>query len=223
MLLQTVFTVIVVGRRAQFEVEMPLTVALAKGVRGRLVAGGDETLRLVVERRVDPGALERVAETRRYRELPDGSRETLPALRVRDDEAPEHVLVGDLVSALSFLTDVPLSLSRPLNEDRFVPEGDDDRAVLERFGTDDVYHELSSRSLTRTFGGVAATPEQINGLMGRRLGLRLYADALKLGSEVAQFRELWRVLESAFGVQDDKLVAALADYPPAQAMSFNAD
>jgi hypothetical protein len=53
--------------------------------------------------------------------------------------------------------------------------------------------------------------------------LRIYADALKLGTGAARFRELWRVLESAFNRQDDELVALLADYPPARAMAFSRD
>jgi hypothetical protein len=40
---------------------------------------------------------------------------------------------------------------------------------------------------------------------------------------VAQFREFWRVLESAFGVLDEELVAAVTNFPPAQAMEFRAD
>ncbi len=51
--------------------------------------------------------------------------------------------------------------------------------------------------------------------------MRLYSDAVKLPLEVAQFRELWRVLESAFARSDDELVKLLTSYPPAQQLAFD--
>ena len=222
MLLRTVYTVTLGGRADVPDLDLPLTVDLAEEVRATL----DEengALRLVVDRRVDRGALEVVSQTGVFRKHHDGSREELPALRIRDDEPPDHILAVDLVSAISFLSDVPLSISHPIREDRLVAEDEEDRRALADLGTDDVYHETTARLGTRTFGGVALTPENLTSLLGRRAGLRIYADALKHGTASARFRERWRVLESAFNRQDDELVALLADYAPAQAMGFSRD
>jgi hypothetical protein len=127
------------------------------------------------------------------------------------------------VSAISFLSDVPLSISHPIREDRFVAEDEGDRRALADLGTEDVYHETTARLGTRTFGGVPLTAENLTSLLGRRAGLRIYSDALKLGTASGRFRERWRVLEGAFNRQDDELVALLADYAPAQAMGFSRD
>ena len=46
---------------------------------------------------------------------------------------------------------------------------------------------------------------------------------MKLPLAVARFRELWRVLESAFALTDDRLVEKLASYPAAKQLTFDAD
>jgi hypothetical protein len=224
MLLCTVYTVTPHSLASLTDLDLPLNVQLATSVRGTLSAREDEQqLRLRIERRIDVAALELVAETGWRRRLPDGLEVPVAALRLRDDEAPEHILAMDLVSAIAFLTDVALSLSRAIQDDRFVPESEADRAALEKFGTDKVYHQTVVMVTSRTFGGARVTPERIQALLPRRVGLRLYADAIKLGLDVAQFRELWRVLESAFDRQGEELVAIIAQYPPAQAMGFTND
>jgi hypothetical protein len=200
--------------------ELPLKVRLAEDVLGTLEQG-DGGLRLIVDRRVDRDALEFVTHSGLFREHPNGSREELPALQLRGNDRPDWVLAVDLVSAISFLSDVPLRVSVRIGDDRFVAEDEGDREILADFGTHHVYHRTGGRLGTRTFGRVALTAEHLSTLLGRRAGLRIYADALKLGTSTARFRELWRVLESAFNRQDDELVGLLADYPPAQAMAFS--
>src|SRR5260370_16449492 len=54
----------------------------------------------------------------------------------------------------------------------------------------------------------------VGALLRNKAGLMIYADAVALHRPVARFRELWRVLESAFGLEGDKLVARLAAYAP---------
>jgi hypothetical protein len=46
---------------------------------------------------------------------------------------------------------------------------------------------------------------------GPRVGVRLYADALRLSLPTSSYREFWRVLESAFGKKDKALVQSLAE------------
>lgn len=225
MLLRTVYAVTTSPPERRLSLDLPLTLALVDGVRAVVTAGDDEILRLGIDRAVDPTELEVAADTEEWELAPEGWEEPLPSLQLRRDQRQglDDVLASDVASALCFLTDVPLSLSRLLDEGRFVAKDDADRATLQTLGTDRAYAaahiEVSRRSLPR----VRVTPDLVQALQSRRTGLRLYADALRLGPGIAQFRELWRILESAVGLQDDKLVAVLADYPPAQAMGFDAE
>ncbi|HEU4400069.1 MAG TPA: hypothetical protein VFU54_19800 [Actinomycetota bacterium] len=225
MLLRTVYAVRPSAPERRLDLDVPLPLALADEVRAVVSVGDEGELRLVMERRVDPTALEVAADTEDWELAPEGWEEPPPSLQLRRDQRQglDEMLGTDVVSALSFLTDLPMSLSHATEEDRFVAEDDADRATLQALGTDrahaEVHRDVSVRSLAR----VEVTPELVHALQPRRTGLRLYADALKLGPGVAQFRELWRILESAFDLQDDKLVAVLADYPPAQAMGFDAE
>ena len=127
----------------------------------------------------------------------------------------------DFISALTFLTDTPITLSCPPHNDRFVPETDEDRELLEHFGTDQPYSRVSFLSSMRSFSLNGVTDKTITDLMPRRVGLRLYANAMKANLAVAQFREFWRILEAAFGERGDKLVALLAKYEPAKKLGFD--
>jgi hypothetical protein len=216
-LLRTVYTV-TLGSGGLEDVELPLEVELVEGIHASLVRH-NEGLRLTVDRLVQPSRLEVVSDSGWFRGLPGGGRAPFPRLRIRDDDAPEHVLVDDLISAVTFLTDIPLALSRPLQEDRFIPENEEDERLLERLGADAPYQETEAVPASRTFSA-KVDADGVSALLGRAAGLRLYADAVKLTLDVAQFRELWRVLESAFGRTDDELVALLASYPPAQRLRF---
>jgi hypothetical protein len=89
-------------------------------------------------------------------------------------------------SCISFLTDVSLSFSHRLQGDRFEPENPEERQQLKDFGTDTPYFESSARVSTRTFGG-SVTQERITDLLPRRVGLRIYAEALKNDYDVAKF------------------------------------
>jgi len=64
------------------------------------------------------------------------------------------------------------------------------------------------------------TEDFLKSLMPKRVGLRLFADAVRSNLATAELRELWKVLESAFRATDDRLVKLLAAYPPAQALEF---
>lgn len=221
MLLRTVYTLRPVPPAALPHLSLPLIVPFAEGVQAVLSVGDTGILSLAMERRVDPSALELVTDTGRYRELPDGSEEPIPAIRLQDEDPPDHVFADDVANALSFLTDTPLQLVGSLEQDRFVPENDTDRKTLQDLGTDEPAYDTATTIQVRSFNDVPITAELIQGLVARRAGLRLYADALKLSSRVAEFRDLWRTLESAFGVQDNDLITALLSYPPAQEMGFD--
>lgn len=219
MLLRTVYTISLSGGAGE-HLDLPVEVDLAEGVGASLHHHGTGLLRLVVKRAVDRNRLEVVEDSGRYRETPDGRREPVARLRIRDDEAPEHVLVDDFISVVTFLTDVPLSLSRPIHEDQFVPETEEDREALASLGTDRPFHETGVQVHSRTFSA-RTDADGVVSLLPRSVGVRLYADAVKLTLDVAQFRELWRVLESAFAASDQHLVELLSQYPPARQLEFD--
>lgn len=197
---------------------LPLCVALDEGVRATLEED-DGVIRLVVERDVDPLKLEVVTESGWWRELPDGSRVPIPRLRVRDDAHEESVGAHDVAAALSFIVGRAVDC-RNSRDAAFVAENEDDRRTLAEFGADRPFVETFARLGMRTFTAPVIA-ENLQAVLQRRVGVRLFADAVALSEGVAQFRELWRILESAFGKTDSDLVALLADYKPAQAMRFN--
>lgn len=223
MLLQTVYTV-TAGWPGLDKVALPLDVRLTDRIRASLNEYGDgDVLRLFVDRSVDASRLAVVSESGRSRQLPNGGHEAVPCLRLLGDEGNEtdqQVRVVDLVSAVSFLADVPLALSRPMQEDRFIPEVEADERRLEELGTD----LPCLRTTVQLMSGGRKVPidaDRVSTLFGRAAGVRLYADALKLPLDVARFRELWRVLESAFKKDGDQLVDCLESYQPATDLGFN--
>src|SRR5215216_2400123 len=98
MLLHTVYTVVLGRRGRPSDLVLPFTVQLDEEVRCTLSDGVDGNLRLVIERRVDPTALEPITDTQSFRTLPDGSEEPRRVLRPRDDTAPESVYAEDVVN-----------------------------------------------------------------------------------------------------------------------------
>jgi hypothetical protein len=219
MFLRTVFTVTTSGRGLE-AVELPLETSPEEGVTV-ILSESDRGLRLTVHRPVDASHIEAVVEgSGWHRDLANGKREPLPRLRLKGGIPVERVVADDFVHTLSFLTDVPLWLSRPQTEDAFVPDTDEDKALLKSFGTDQPFYETSAQVSIRTFSPVVDATT-VTSLGGREPGLRLYADAIKLPTGVAQFRELWRVLESAFATTDRALVTRLTGYAPSKQLGFD--
>src|SRR5260370_16006200 len=208
MLLHTVYTVVTPANKVPSLV-LPLTISLDDDTKASLVEQ-ESGIQLLIDRKIDHTKLELATDSGYYKELPDGTHEPVPTLRIVNDEAPEHILSQDFISALTFLTDTPITLSRPLQGDRFVPETNENRELLELLGTDRPYNRISVQFSTRAFSPNWLTDRTIADLMSRRVGLRLYANAMNANLSVAKFREFWLVLEAAFGKRDDELVALLA-------------
>jgi hypothetical protein len=203
----------------ELQMELPLVIDLDSGLRLTLDQRDGASLRLVIDYPVDRGKLKLERNTRTYEQLSDGGRRELPALRVPEND---EIQASDVAAALTFLTDVPVNTSRPHPSSEIVPEDDEDRAVLDAFGTSRVFAQLGSQPSIRTFNPIVDA-DSVQAVLPKTAGLRLYADALALNTDVARYRELWRILESAFGLQDDALVHALAAYPPAQELEFDRD
>jgi hypothetical protein len=217
MILRTVYIVDGLSRERD-EVEVPLPMTIDDGMTARLDEVDDE-FRLTMDRRVDASKLEVVTESGWWREHEDGTREPLPRLRLRDDVHEEVVGADDVVSALSFIVGRALTFRSSRFDHVFIADSDADRRKLEDLGADQPFIETFVQFGTRTFVAPVSA-QNVQAVLQRRVGVRLFADAVGLSLGVAQFRELWRILESAFGKTDSDLVALLAAYQPAQAMKF---
>src|SRR6266516_1665284 len=119
MLLHTVYTVVIPANNA-LDISLPLTISLDARTKASLL-DLENGIQLLIDCKVDT-----------------------KKLRLVDDEAPEHILSQDFISTLTFLTDVPITLSKPPHSDRFVPETDEDRELLDRLGTNQPYSPISA-------------------------------------------------------------------------------
>ncbi len=206
MVLETLFSVQETSSRVEQAATLPIAVEMADDAVVSLRREEDK-LTLAVRRMIEPS---RVG-------LAEGSE--VPRLRIHDDEAPERLLAENFISAVSFLSDVPLYLAGRKGEQRCVPEDQKDQDLIARLGADQLFVETGIRYTSRTFPA-QADADSVQVLLDRIAGVRLYANASKLTLDVARFRELWRVLESAFGKINNELVELLVKYGPAQEMAF---
>ncbi len=126
-----------------------------------------------------------------------------------------------MVERLSFLTDTPIRHSRILHLDELVPENQEDETYLDSFGTRDIHHETSITMSIRTFTWSDLREDFFDKLGEKDAGLALYAQALLEQEPVGQFRDLWKVLESGFGVQNEELIGCLSKYEPTQQLGFS--
>ena len=211
------------------KVALPLKVDWAgtAAVLDRRPEGDDSDYLLTFESRVDPALLELVPDTGMFQSQPDGSRgDPIPAVRIQGGPTTSQVgsplTASAFLDALAFLSDAQIAVRRPPDADELVPEGEEDIAMLETLGTARVYRPLSGQTTIRTFSAII-DHEAILALVPKAPGLRLYADALRIQHPVGQFRELWRVLESAFGRKNRHLTALLADFPPARQIGCTLD
>jgi len=153
------------------------------------------------------------------------------ARRNAPDDTPTIVVPGladlmdyarDMVNVVVFIANNPLEIDLLINGCKIVPEGPNDEATIARLGTDLISFRHYGRPFMRSFRPEdVATSLGITMMLRRSVGLRLFADAMALRRDVARFRELWRVLESAFGLSDDKLVRRLAEFMPLAGLNFS--
>lgn len=201
------------------EFGLPLVVPVPGGTA--IIDAGDGEGRYVLrlERTVDAGALRLRRNTRTRR---PGSDAEIPMIEIDRSGREGSEIARDIAASLSFLADQPFTLSKPPLEDQLVPETEEDEAVLREFGTREIWLELSSNPQIRTFRE-PITSDLVAALLPKGAGVQLYAEALRHGSEVGRYRDYWRVLESAFAMKDDRLIASLAAYPPAVELGFTRD
>lgn len=193
--------------------ELPLAIELDDARASISHTPETETLDLFVDVPVNSSKL-RLAERDDKRDIKPEER------RIEVDEVEvAHAIARRVADAVSFITQHPLTLFGTLeNEPQLVSESEDDLSVLEALGATHV-----SRGWSGSPGvllNVALTGGNIASLCERASGIRLYADALKMGTSSGQVRELWRVLEAAFGAKNEALVGLLARCAAAQDMEF---
>ncbi|HEX9241740.1 MAG TPA: hypothetical protein VF875_04800 [Anaeromyxobacter sp.] len=133
--------------------------------------------------------------------------------------APVWEFIGAVVDALALLYDAPLTVTHA-GADELIPENAADEGTLRRLGTNRVV--LRIRGNVRVVGPMPVSNLDIavRKLLPKHAGLRLYSEAAHLQGAVSQYRELWRVLESAFGREGEGLVELLSTFKPALAMGF---
>jgi hypothetical protein len=190
---------------------VPLQLTLPDGTVISVSAPGDDSpkIELVLVTSIDVSQLYISVS-----ELPPGERTLVaPEVQYLRDVA------SDFAGALSFLTDSALVPRSP--KAALLPDSTDDEELLRSHpypvddGTIRTVH-----ALIRAIDPAAISRERLLKLLAKQEGLHLYREALRLETPVAQYRELWRLLESAFGCQDEELAQRLADYPPAVALRF---
>lgn len=91
-----------------------------------------------MEAKIDPPLLSLSA----HRETMDGTK--LPPRIAVPDALGILQSVSRFIHTLSFLTDIPISSARLLEEDELIPESEEDQALLESFGTTEIHHELAA-------------------------------------------------------------------------------
>jgi hypothetical protein len=161
---------------------------------------------VLVEGTVDPSQLSLATEN-----LPTTDGGEPAKMLLAPEAASFQGFLQDVINALSFLYGRELPLHSNMSK-VLTPEGPADDAVLAKFGTTEPYQTIAVRfAMGRTVADIPPSQELIEELVKRSPGLRLYAGA---PGPVARYRDLWLVLESAFGADGDKLITLLAEYPP---------
>jgi hypothetical protein len=198
---------------------IPECMEVSSLMRARL-ANDDTGISITIERDI---SREDLSESKWYREFPDGTKEEVTCLKSRVDLMECGQIAHDIASALTLLLDVPLAFARAGRGDHVVAETDQERQLLRGLGSNTLCLDVRAERGTSAYWSQTLTSEQITGVLGRSVGLRLYSDALHGTRPTSQFRDYWRVLESAFRAHEEALVDLLANYPPALELHFTRD
>ncbi|HTT93263.1 MAG TPA: hypothetical protein VMF55_01205 [Solirubrobacterales bacterium] len=145
-----------------------------------------------------------------------------PRRALTSDEVDELTEGARLLAAgLSFALGVPLAAHpQPFGVNGLVADDDEDRRLLGELGTELVRISHTFSSGVEVFDYCEVDAELV-GELARRGAVGVYADAMRVGSAVACYRELWRTLEIAFQAHGSALTALLAEFPPALELGFD--
>lgn len=170
---------------------------------------------------IDTASLEVAADSGWFRRDDNGQEIPIPAVDVADPAvATTRVLARSIASALTFLVDCPVDLSVRPHDDELVAESDEDERLLASWGT---RRPLQHSSVSVRGGSVSGRVggDDLLAVLPQQAGLRLYEEALRADTPTARFRDLWRVLESAFTSTDDELIELLAQFQPVCAIGVS--
>jgi len=185
------------------------------------IEDGGKSATVVVGGKVDPSQLKMIVGPERW---DNGESD-------RSIEVPEAVNLTHFFSLIlkifSFLTDIPIHVSRRLFDDQLIPETLEEAELLKELGTNRIHLSggvsISSRSFRSPKSLSDTTLILFDSLSKKESGLEIYTQAIRIQESVASFREFWKILEAAFGVSDDKLIEILTDFKPAKELGFTKD
>jgi hypothetical protein len=126
-----------------------------------------------------------------------------------------------LTRALTFILDTPLR-NDSLPGGSLISECADDDVVLASLKNRPVFVDLRGEIAIKAPSFEAITPYAMKQLLSKEVGLAIYSDALHISTEIGKFRELWKVLESAFGQKDTALLKSLGNFTPVAELGFDA-
>jgi len=156
----------------------------------------------------------------------DVARKAETGRRLETLDVPETthaaVVANRVADSIAFITRTAMTVSRKSSEAELIAEDDADVACLHDLGAREVVSRLCGGS-PGVWPNWPLAPENIAFLWSRPEAVRLYADALKMGTSTGRLRELWRVLEAAFGEQGKKLVGYVSQCDAAIEMEFSAE
>ena len=203
------------------QIELPLKFEAVDGATVVIVKQVEDELVAIQEFHFDGSLLQRQEHSGHFEIGPNEERIPLPRLGLPPGVGPQARSVDDLVDALSFLLDRAVNVRRKGRGGEFVSESDADTALLATVDSPEPYSATGAQAWTRTFSP-EVTDENVKAVLaGREVGVRLFADAHRLSLPTSRFRELWKVLESAFGTSAKQLVNQLASFEPARTMRFD--
>lgn len=205
--------------RVTAQAELPKTLSLSSDSKAHLdwLESGIEIL---IEVKIDRDELVLSQDRTAFIRGENGDEFPVSCLRLKRPCREDSQVAQDLTVALSFFLEVPLKLHIS-GTSRLVAEDEADEQRLAELKCNELCRDLYARNITVTSQPAALTESQVVGILGRSPGLHIYSDALSSSIPSAQFRDYWRVLESAFGLIDDDLVDALSAYPPARDLHFD--
>lgn len=128
--------------------------------------------------------------------------------------------VQSLTRILSFVFNTPLK-SASLLGDELVPECADDEDVLKSLQNLSVFVDLGSEFSIKGPHFNMISTDLIDQLLEREVGLAIYLDSLLISTAIGKYRELWKVVESAFGQKDSELLKSLEQFKPITDLEFD--
>lgn len=140
-------------------------------------------------------------------------------------DMPERDAVRSIVQSieriLSFVLEVPVHAASMLGRDELIPESSSDEQRLRELGNLHPFVGLRTNISIRAPALTDLDDRTVDRLLEREVGLAIFADALSISRPIGKYRELWRVLESAFGLKGGRLIEALAQFAPASELGFD--